>query len=43
MDTEDQEVYSQVIADLKARVAIHAASSRRGGYHIILAKSELVS
>ena len=43
MDTKDQEVYSQVIADLKARVAIHAVIETHGGYHIILAKSELVS
>jgi len=41
LDTKDQETYSQVIADLKARVTIHAVIETRGGYHIILAKSEL--
>ena len=41
LDTKDQEIYSQVIADLKARVTIHAVIETRGGYHIILAKSEL--
>jgi hypothetical protein len=41
LDTKDQETVSQVIADLKARVTIHAVIETRGGYHIILAKSEL--
>lgn len=41
LDTKDQETYSQVITDLKARITIHAVIETRGGYHIILAKSEL--
>ena len=41
LDTKKQEVYSQVIADLKARVAIYAIIETRGGYHIILAKDDM--
>ena len=41
LDTKDRDTFSQVIADLKARVIIYAVIETHGGYHIILAKREL--
>ena len=41
LDTKDRDTFSQVIADLKARVTIHAVIETHGGYHTILAKREL--